>query len=177
MEIEASARIRFPRELVFRTYRDRLPELLPYLPNVRGIQVVSRADEDGGAVTRLHNLWRARGEIPRPAQIVLKPDMLAWDDHAVWDERAFTTGWRIQTHAFRDHVRCSGTNTYTEEGGATVLRIRGQLDVKLERVPGVPAFLSRTIATLVEQAIVAMIRPNLLAVADGVGKLLAAEAP
>ena len=42
MKIETTADIAFPRDLVFATYRDKLPELVPYLANVREITVTSR---------------------------------------------------------------------------------------------------------------------------------------
>jgi hypothetical protein len=173
MKIHASTRVPFPREMVFRTYRDRLVDCQPYLPNVKSIEVKQRADD--GAITRLFNVWRARGEIPKIAQSIIKPEMLAWDDHAVWDESALTTEWRIETHMMRDHVKCGGKNVYTIDGDATVLTIDGDLTIDLRGVKGVPSFLAKAIAPAVEQVIVAMIKPNLLEVAKGVGKLLEKE--
>jgi hypothetical protein len=173
MKIHAATRIAFPREIVFRTYRDRLVECLPYLPNVKAIEVKTRADD--GPVTRLYNVWRARADIPKIAQSVIKPEMLAWDDHAVWDESALTTEWRIETHFMREAVTCGGRNAYTVEGDATVLTIDGDLAIDLRGVKGVPGFLAKAIAPAVEQLVVAMIKPNLLEVAKGVGKLLEQE--
>jgi len=37
MKLDVSVEIPFPREQVYATYRDKLPDLVPYLPNVRGI--------------------------------------------------------------------------------------------------------------------------------------------
>jgi hypothetical protein len=48
MKLEADAKIAFPRELVYSTYRDRLHELVPFLPDVKGITVTTRTDEPGG---------------------------------------------------------------------------------------------------------------------------------
>ena len=39
MQLVADARIPFARPLVFATYRDKLADLVPYLPNVRAIDV------------------------------------------------------------------------------------------------------------------------------------------
>ncbi len=79
MKLEADARISFPRELVYSTYRDRLPELVPYLPNITGITVKSREDE--GQVSKLLNVWDAQAEIPKVAQAIIKPEMASWLDH------------------------------------------------------------------------------------------------
>jgi hypothetical protein len=48
MKLEADARIAFPREVVYSTYRDRLPALVPYLPNIKGITVQKRGGSGGG---------------------------------------------------------------------------------------------------------------------------------
>src|SRR5260370_28178002 len=68
MALHADARLPFSRELVFVAYRDELPKLLPYLPNVRRIEVTSR--KENGPVVELVNEWRGGGGIPpggRPA--------------------------------------------------------------------------------------------------------------
>src|SRR5437773_1440734 len=99
MKLEGDARIVFPRPLVFATYRDRLPELVPYLPNIREIKVLEREEKPGGQEghLRLLNLWRASADIPKVAQAVLKPEALAWKDHAHWNENDWTCEWRVET--------------------------------------------------------------------------------
>jgi hypothetical protein len=176
MKLEADARIRFPRELVYRTYRDRLPELVPHLPNVKKITVQRREDDAGGpGVTRLLNLWEAKGDIPKVAQGVLKPEMLAWLDHATWNQGAWTCDWRIETRMFTENVRCGGHNEYVEDGDHTILKIRGELEMTLKGIPGVPSFLAGTVTPHVEKFIVSLLTPNLLSVAEGVERFLIAQ--
>jgi hypothetical protein len=117
VKIEADATISFPRDLCFSTYRDRLAELVPYLPNVRGIEVKETETQADGKVSKL-NVWHAKADIPGPAQAFLKPDMLKWDDHATWDGTAFTCDWRVATHFFKDRVKCQGRNTFLVVDGA-----------------------------------------------------------
>ncbi|MBK8013298.1 MAG: hypothetical protein IPK13_18330 [Deltaproteobacteria bacterium] len=175
MKIEANARMPYPRSLVFSTYRDRLPKLVPFLPNIKGIEVLSRQDEPELGQTRLVNRWHAKGDIPKVAQKILKPEMLAWDDHASWDERAWTVDWRIETKMFTESVRCHGHNVYLEDGEGTLLQIRGELEVNLAGIPGVPRFLAGSIAPAVERFIVALLTPNLTSVAKGLEAFLRAE--
>lgn len=178
MKLEADARIAFPRPLVFSTYRDRLPDLIPHLPDIKAITVKERADDaDGKAgVTRLLNLWEASTEVPKVAQGVIKPDMMAWLDYATWDENAWTCDWRIETRMFTENVKCHGHNTYREVDGETILEIRGELEVSLDGVPGVPRFLAGKVAPHIEKFIVATLKPNLLSVADGLQAFLNEEA-
>ena len=128
MRLDVSVDIPFSRAQVFATYRDKLPDLVPYLPNVRGITVVSRADE--GAVTRLLNRWKGGGEIPAAVRKFLSEDLLEWDDHAIWDQDKFTTQWRTVVPAFKDAVDASGWNYFEELGPkSTRYKIVGELKV------------------------------------------------
>ena len=173
MKLEANARIPFPREKVFSTYRDRLPEMVPYLPNIEQITVLERSDDAG--ISKLHNLWKAKGEIPKVAQGIIKPEMLAWDDYATWDENAWTCEWQTKVKMFTENVQCQGKNTYVVEGNETILQIRGELDVNMKGVPGVPRFLAGKIAPHVEKFIVNLLTPNLVSVATGLEQFLKAE--
>ena len=62
MRIEADVVIPFPREAVFRAYRDELPQIAAFIPNVRSIEVRARSEE--GSIVTLHNVWHGGGDIP-----------------------------------------------------------------------------------------------------------------
>ncbi len=178
MKLEADARISFPRETVFKTYRDRLPELVPHLPNVKRIVVEKREDDAGGqpGITKLLNLWEAKADVPKVAQSIIKPENLAWLDHAEWNQNDWTCAWRIETKMFTENVKCGGKNRYTViDDNTCTLEIRGDLDVDLRGVKGVPKFLAGTVAPVVEKFIVALLTPNLLSVAKGLEAFLEQE--
>ena len=176
MKIEADSRVPFNRDLVYRTYRDALPALVPHLPNIKEITVVEKKEEQPG-VLRMLNVWRAQGDIPKAAQSIIKPEMLQWKDHALWDERDWTCAWRVETSMFTDNVRCQGKNRFVPAGdGAMVLEIRGELEVDLKGIPGVPRLLAGTIAPVVESFIVKLLTPNLTSVSKGVEAYLRQQA-
>lgn len=178
MKIEADSRVTFPRELVFSTYRDRLPELVPFLPNITSIEVLTRQDAPEGqaGISKLLNLWRAEGEIPKVATAVIKPDMVAWNDHALWDANEWTCQWRVEPKFFTDNVSCRGKNRFVADGDSTILELRGDLDIDLGGIKGVPKFLAAKIAPVVEKFIVGLLTPNLIKVSDGLQGFLTAEA-
>jgi len=173
MRIEADARIPFPRDVVFAAYRDNLPNLVQYLPNVKSITVLDRKDE--GNLCKLKNEWWAKGEIPRAAQSVIKPEMLSWYDHAEWNQDTFSNKWRIQMRVMEKVVSCQGGNSFEVEGSGTVLKIRGDLNLDLKEVPGVPRFLAGTIGPTVEKFVVGMLKPNLVEVSKGIEQYLRAK--
>jgi hypothetical protein len=174
MELAATCRLSQVREVAFVAYRDRLPELVPHLPNIRAIEV-KRREQEGGMV-RLHNVWRGGGEIPALARAFVSESMLSWDDHACWDEQSWCCAWRIETHVFREAVHCQGENRFTELDGGTLLEIHGELRVDARKVPGVPLALAGRVGRAVERYLVGKIEPNLVQVTQGLELLLAQTA-
>ena len=171
MELRSDARIPFPRDVVFAAYRDDLVKLLPYLPNVRGIDVESRKDD--GPRSDLVNIWHGGGEIPAAARAVLSESMLSWTDYATWDADKLTCDWRIETHALTEAVRCAGHNDFLEDGpGKTLLVMRGKLEIDAKKIKGVPGFLAGKVGKIVEEFLVGKIQPNLVETAKGLEKYL-----
>jgi hypothetical protein len=170
MELRADVNLPHPRPLVFRVYRDRTPELLPYLPNVRAITVESRRED--GDVVEMVNTWKGGGEIPKAARAFLSEAMLSWTDRAKWDEKTFVCEWKVETHAFTEAVSCTGTNTFVDDGGETRIEIRGTLSIDPKKVRGVPSLVAGKVAKMVEEFLVAKIRPNFVETSRGVERFI-----
>jgi hypothetical protein len=170
MEIRADARIPFPRDLVFVTYRDDIHKVVSYLPNVQSIEVTSRKED--GPVVELVNEWRGGGDIPAAIRAVLSESALAWTDYATWNSDALTCDWRTQTHAFTDALTCRGTNTFVSDGNETRLEIRGSLEVDPKKIRGVPSFLAGKVGKAVEEFLVGKISSNLIETAKGLSRYL-----
>jgi hypothetical protein len=170
MDLSADARLPFPRAVVFEAYRDRLPELVAFLPNVRAIEVRSRKEEP--PVTELVNVWHGGGEIPAAARAFLSEAMLSWTDHARWDQSAWTCSWRVEAHVFTEAVQCQGLNRFLEDGEETVLQIRGSLTIAPDRLKGVPRLLASSVAKTAEELLGGKIRPNLVEVSGGLRRYL-----
>jgi len=160
MKIHSVSPVHHPQERVYRTYRDRLREIAPYIPDIKEITVRSREEGDGSV--RQHNRWVARREIPRMLQVVVKPEMLCWDDIATWKDAEFCCDWVLRLRVFTESVHCRGTNWFRAEGpGRCRVVLEGDLDIALDRMPGVPSIVARRIGPQVERFFVSLITPNL----------------
>lgn len=160
MQINASSIIRFPIDRVYRAYRDELPQIAAFMPNIKEIRTLSREVHDGGV--RLHNEWAGKGEIPKVAQGIVKPEMVKWDDYADWHDEGRYCHWRIATRFFTDNVSCAGTNRISAEGAnATRVTLSGNLEINLKDIPGVPRIFAGSLAPVIEKFIIALITPNL----------------
>ncbi|MGF1602594.1 MAG: hypothetical protein ACFCU8_11335 [Thermosynechococcaceae cyanobacterium] len=172
LNIDCDTRISFPRPLVFETYRDQLLNLIPYLPNVRDIEIKSRREVQGQLFCINH--WHGGGEIPAIARSILSDDMLSWTEHNIWDPVTFTLAWRIETHVFTKAVHCAGENRFLEAESGTIVENRGQLIITPERLEGIPELLRGQVASVVENFLVQKTTPNLLEMGQGVQRYLEA---
>lgn len=175
MIIDCSTRVPFPRPLVFRTYRDKLLELVPYLPNIRQIEPKSRRDTDHGVNCVV--VWHGGGEIPPLARAILSEDMLSWTEHEFWNETDFTLEWQIQTHSFTKAVYCGGKNRFIATDGGTIIENRGKLEIDPQKIEGIPHFLVAQTAKIVEEFLGQKIGPNLQQMGTGVSRYLTQHQP
>jgi hypothetical protein len=173
MDILAEVTLPYPRERVFITYRDRLEELIPFLPNLRGLEITKR--EARGDELYQVNLFKGGGEIPSAARSVLREEMLSWTDHATWDLARWRCDWRTEVHAFPSILQAHGANLFFETEEGCRIAFGGALTCDSSRIPVVPKLLARSINGTVEKIFVGKIAENLVAVGNGIGKLLARE--
>jgi hypothetical protein len=160
MKIQSESRIHHPIELVYQCYRDRLPQIAPYTPDIKEIIVRSREDTDVGP--KIHNVWVADREIPKVVAGLIKPEMLQWDDFAQWNNQAQHVDWRLNIPSFPDQVQCSGRNAFFPDGpNATRVVLSGDLQINVKNIPGVPRILAGRLTPKIESFIVKLITPNL----------------
>jgi hypothetical protein len=160
MRIHSESSIHHPLDLVYNAYRDNLPEIAPYTPDVKEIVVHSREVTDVGI--KLHNEWRAERDLPKLVEKFVTPDMLRWDDFAEWNDNEKHVNWMLRIPAFPDQVKCVGRNAFFADGeGRTRVLLTGDLEINLKKVPGVPRIMAGRIAPMVEAFIVKLITPNL----------------
>jgi hypothetical protein len=160
MRIHSESVVTHPRKRVYEAYRDHLPEIAAYIPDVKEIRAEKREEKDGEV--HIHNVWVGDRDIPAFARAFLKPEMLEWDDYARWSDDEHAVRWELKLHVFRDSMTCSGKNTFVEDGdSATKVVIEGDLDIDLKTIPGVPKVLAKGLKPKVEKFIVSLITPNL----------------
>ncbi len=159
MEIRSESRIKHPQDRVFAVYRDRLPEVAKYIPDIK--EVIVKKREEAGDVIKLHNEWASDRDIPSVLKAFLKPEYLRWDDFATWNETGKYCDWTIKTRVFTDSFVCSGRNSFIADGQETRVVLTGNISINLKELPGVPSFLAKRVGPQLEQFIVSTITPNL----------------
>ena len=161
-------------ETVFSVFRDKLTDLVAYLPDVEEIKVISREEVDDETL-KMVNYWRANyDQVPKVARKFVKPDMLAWTDYATWHENERICKWVIEVDSFKEGVSCSGETIYKAVGdNVTEVSINGTLDIDVKKIPGVPKIGASRTGPLVEKFMAPIISSNLTNVHRGLEKYIA----
>ena len=171
MEFNVSEIVHHPLEQVYVTTRDRLLELVPYLPNVDAVETLEREPLSDGV--RLLNRWKVSGAVPRLARPFFSDKMATYLDHARWRDADRAVDWRFEIGVCAQAVDCHGQNFFRAGStpGTTEVALTGHLDIDVARIRGVPR-LFHGLAPHVERFVLGLVRPNLVAVSRAVGRLL-----
>jgi len=145
------------------------------MPNVRAIDLKERSEQPHTLDMVL--IWHGGGEIPAAARALLSEAMLSWTDYSHWDDRDYSTQWRIAPHAFTEAVDCQGKNHFIAAPEGTIITSRGHLRIDPQHIHGVPGFLAGMIARAVEDYLGQQIEPNFQQLATSVAAFLAAANP
>ena len=173
MRIDATHELPFARERVFAAYRDDITSFVDQLANIRSM-TVERRTEDGDRV-ELINVWHGGGDIPKAVRPLMKAEMLAWTDYAVWDAETFVCRWRIETHSFTEAVRCEGETRFVElTPQRTALILDGELLLDLGKIRGIPSILRGSLGKTIETFLAKQIAANMTSVGMALADHIAA---
>ena len=160
MKFQVSDAVPLTPDQLFTLLRDDMPDLVPFLHDVEGIDVLQR--EENGDDVHIINLWRgSNSTVPSAARRFIKPEMLSWKDHAHWSTERREASWRLEPHVAAGIFECTGTTRVVVEGDHARIEIQGDLQIHADRVPGVPRLIARKLRPTIEQAILKQIQPNM----------------
>ncbi len=154
-----------PPDRALAMLRDRLTDLVAYLPAIDKIDELERQVEEDGNV-RIVNLWQGnRKLVPTLAKPFVTKVMMTWEDHAYWLSEKREVVWRFEPMRFKRLFTCEGRNYLIEaEDGNSVLRMTGDLNVYPETVPGISARMAKRLKPKIAPWAIERIKPNLMQV-------------
>jgi hypothetical protein len=173
MKTKSVAIIKQPLDLVWRTIRDRLPEIAPLLDDIEKVTPSSRMIAQDGTL-HVVNVWKARPQLPSIISSRLDPEMLAWTDHSNWPAKKFECTWQIEPHFMADRIKFTGVTRYESALGGCGTRItfEGVLDIFAINLPGVPAVYEGAVLRGIESFLGALIPKNFNKLVHATAKML-----
>jgi len=161
MKIDIDNRVPLSADETFHLLRDDMPALVPFLYDVDRIEVVER-EEDGDLVQILNHWYGSLNKVPRALRAFVKPELMSWIDHAEWSTEARQARWWLESKVGDDVFDCTGTTTI-EEIDEDTAQLKMKIDLKIypERVPGIPRLLARKVRSQIENLIAGQLTPNM----------------
>jgi hypothetical protein len=149
---------------VYPLVRDRLHELLPHLPAIESIEILSRKPASKGR-TRVRSRWRIRP--PALLGRLLPAAAFVWDEDALWIDKSYCVESTIHGYGYESR----GKTSYEPASDWTRVRIEADVSFRPSSVD-VPAENLERIAAAAEQALREAIEPNLTALLDALRERL-----
>lgn len=162
MKFEIASPIEFPRPAVFAALQHNLADLAPLLPNIDRVDTVEASSHADGRDYTLHH-WHATPDMA-PALIwpFVSTAMTQWLDYGYWDQKNWSIEWRFESPKIKGMYHCGGTHRLLERSATTcTLIFAGELAIDPAKVPGIPVFVAKKAAPLVEKFLLDLILNNL----------------
>lgn len=170
MYLETRDTIDRPLDEVYQLVRDDLPKIVPYLQNIKKIDVVHFAHK-GPHLTETINHWYANIDIPSVAQKFIKEELFSWKDTAFWHNDQYFVEYQLESFWANDLYKAQGKNTFTAlSPQKTELKITCEVTIFADKVPGVPKFLVKKVLPSVEELIRKILQPNLSGLGQGLAQ-------
>ncbi|MEW6201606.1 MAG: DUF2505 family protein [bacterium] len=94
--------------------RDRYADYLKYTPVVKKVELIEER-HISETVTETITEWEGRAEIPTLVRHIIKPRMIRWRVHTLWNMEHWNCDWRMETFYFKEIFECRGTITFNEK--------------------------------------------------------------
>ncbi len=167
MYMEKTEIIHQPADEVYPLVRDEMEKLVPFIPNVEKIEMVSR-EQVSDTKTKIVNHWYSKAEVPSALKSVVKPELFQWKDYALWDDDEYCVDFEIESFYANKLYDLSGRNCFKPHGdGKTQLMVSFNLEIYPENLPGVPKFVAKRLKGTIEQFVKRLLTPNLNSLAKG----------
>lgn len=172
MKIDHTDIIDAPVKTVYNLVKQQLPDIVPYLPNIKKIDKIK--EQKKSKKTILTNHWFANLEAPRLLKKVLSEDLFSWKDIATWDDSKLTVDYCLESFVGNDLFSAKGKNYFssTTEGN-TQLRLTCHIEIHAEKLPGIPKIMAKKITPAIESLIEKMLQPNVTSLGEGIRGYLA----
>jgi hypothetical protein len=166
MRIEREEFLMHPASEVYPLVRDRFAELLPHLPGIESIEVLSRTTPSKGK-TRVKSRWKVRP--PALLGRMLPAAALVWEEDALWNDKTYSVDSTIHGYGYESRAK----TLYEPASDYTRVRIDAEVTFRPESID-MPKENVEKIFAGAEEALREAIEPNMTALLDAIRERLGA---
>ena len=167
MRFEREEFLLHPADAVYELVRDRFAELLPHLPGVASIEVLSR-ERAGKGRPRVKSRWRLRP--PAIVGSLLPDEALVWNEDALWTDKKRTVESHIHGYGYESKSKI----VYEPASDYTRVKIAAEVRLHPDAVDIPKQNLDKIVARAGD-ALREAVEPNLFAFLDAIREKLSAD--
>jgi len=160
MHFEREEFLLHPADEVYPLVRDRILDLLPRLPGIDSIEIVSRSTPAKGK-TRVRSRWKIRP--PALVGRLLPPAALVWEEDALWIDKKYCVESTIQGYGYESRAK----TFYEPASDYTRVRIVADVTFRPDAVEIPKENLDKIVASA-QDALREAIEPNMTALLEAI---------
>ena len=164
MKIEREEFLLHSADEVYPLVRDRIDELLPHLPAIQSVEILSREPTVKGK-TRVRSRWRIRP--PAVLGRLLPAAAFVWDEDAVWNDRKYCVESTIRGYGYESRAK----TLYEPASDWTRVRIEAEISCRPHSAD-IPKENLEKIVSAARDAVRDAIEPNMTALLDAIRERL-----
>jgi hypothetical protein len=142
MKFQLSEKTRFDRDLMFKTHRDELESLVPYMTMVERVRAEGHERHADGTEVLTHRWLCTREAVPVVIRSMIPPNMRVWVGTARWNPHDFECTWDIEIPGLGQAVTIHGVHKYLVDGSGTRVELAGDFAVHADKIPNLPSLIS-----------------------------------
>lgn len=158
MDFSHSERTAFARDLVYRTHRDDLAEVVHHLDAVARVELRSRAAHADGKLEQRYRWHGTKAALPMFVRPFVPEHLLVWEQRTTWDDIAMTANWTIEVPGLGEAIDCRGTNTYHDTDRGSRIDITGAFAFRPDRADEMKSIPASAVP-MVERMVVTLVVP------------------
>ena len=170
MNFKTVSIVKFPVDLTWQTMLHHLPDIAKDVDDLESINEIERTSQTADTI-KVVSVWCAKPNLPEMVTKYIKPDMLKWDDIALWKEKEKVIDWEIRSHHYSEELQCGGTTAFEPAmgGKGCKLTFSGALEFKGNLFSGM-GVLDSPIAKIAETVLGQMIPSNFRKITEALGR-------
>lgn len=173
MEFKTISMIKQPVELVWETFRDRFEEIGQRVDDLEYIAFKEKTENEAGQLVSVYE-WKADPNLPAMVKSYIQPNMLTWTDTATWDAENKVCYWEIESHYFKDKMKCTGSTSFHPAMGGRGCRLTFQGTIHWEGggLPALVGIMEGPVTRAMESVISKMVPKSFHKVSNAAAELI-----
>ncbi len=157
MEFQLTEHSRFDPDLMFRTHRDDLQALVPYMTAVERVRAEGREQRADGTCVLTHRWVCTPEAVPPMIRPMIPPNMLVWIGRATWNPHTRSCAWEVSIPGLGPAVSVTGVHRYQDAAPGTRVELERPPAIHAAKLPNLPPIISAPIVSAIERFITQVI--------------------